>query len=49
MITQIIIIIFIGFCYKRNNYNYDKGLKDIGYFLKEDMMTELVAEERVSE
>lgn len=31
-------IISIGFCYKRNNYyyNYDKGLKDNGYYPKKD-------------
>lgn len=46
IITQLIIIISIGFCYKRNNYNYDKGLKDNGYYPKEDQMTALISERR---
>lgn len=43
-ITHIIIIISTGFCYKRNNYSNDKGLKDNGYFPKEDKMTEMIYE-----
>lgn len=46
MITQLIIIISIAFCYKRNNYNNDKGLKDNRYFPKEDQMTTLVSKEQ---
>lgn len=45
-ITQLIIIISTGFCYKRNNYSNDKGLKDNGYFPKEDQMTEVICEEQ---
>lgn len=45
MATQI--IVFIGFCYKRDIYNYDKGLKDNGYFPEENQMTGLLPEEQM--
>lgn len=40
MITQV--ILSIGFCYKRNTYNYNKDLKDNEYSREEDQMTELI-------
>lgn len=45
-ITQLITSISTGFCYKRNNYSNDKGLKDNGYFPKKDQMTEIIYEEQ---
>lgn len=45
-ITQLITSISTGFCYKRNNYSNDKGMKDNGCFPKEDQMTEMIYEEQ---